>query len=231
MHRPRPHAQEPASVLRRTAQRYRGCGRFAHGYVAGKLRHDPVYPMLLSLATQEPFGTVLDIGCGRGQLGILLLYAGVATAAHGFDWNGRHLHQARQAAGDLPFHAEARDLSQSADFPPADTAVLIDVCYQLDTGAQMRLLDAVTRATRSRILIRTSDPARGLRSAVTRGLELLGRRFWPHSGARVNARPLEEIEAMLRNAGFTTTRMPCWQGTPFANVLIDGRRAAPGSPL
>lgn len=215
---------EPAEVLRHTAQRYRACGRFVHGYVAGKLRHDPVYTMLLSLAAQEPFGTVLDVGCGRGQTGIALLDAGAATTVHGFDWNRLHLRQAQAAAADLPFYAEPCDLSQGASFPASDTALLIDVCYQLETGAQLRLLDAVAHAARTRILIRTADPARGLRSTVTRGLELLGRRFWPHSGARVNARPLQEISAMLDNAGFTTTQTPCWKGTPFANVLIIGRR-------
>jgi hypothetical protein len=101
--------------------------------------------------------------------------------------------------------------------------LLVDVCYQLDTAAQMRLLRAAARAARSRILIRTADPARGLRSRGTRGLELLGRRFWPHSGAQVNARPLPDIAAVLQDAGFTTTQTPCWRGTPFANVLLIGR--------
>ena len=188
--------------------------------------------MLLSLAAQEPFGTVLDIGCGRGQLGIALLDAGAATAVHGFDWNRVHLRQAQQAAANLPFHAEPRDLaprdlSQSQDFPSSDTVLLIDVCYQLSTRAQTSLLKAAASAARSRILIRTADPAHGVRSVMTRALEVLGRRFWPHSGARVNARPLEEIEAVLTDSGFTTTRTPCWKGTPFANILIVGRRTPP----
>jgi SAM-dependent methyltransferase len=210
--------------LRHSAQRYRACGRFAHGYVAGKFRYDPVYEMLLSLAARESFGTVLDIGCGRGQLGIALLDAGGATAVLGIDWNRSHLRQAQQAAANLPFRAEPRDLSQNLDFPRADTVLLIDVCYQLGTCAQTRLLKAAASAARSRILIRTADPDQGVRSAMTRGLEVLGRRFWPHSGARVNARPLEEMAAVLTDSGFTTTRTPCWKGTPFANVLIVGRR-------
>lgn len=218
------HPQDPTEPLHRTTQRYLACGRFVHGYVAGKLRHDPVYAMLLSLAAREPLGTVLDVGAGRGQTGIALLEAGAATAVHAFDWNRLHLQQAQEAAADLPFYAEPCDLSKRASFPDADTALLIDVCYQLETCAQMRLLDAVAHAVRTQILIRTADPARGLRSKLTRGLELLGRRFWPHSGALVNARPLEEIAAALNDAGFTTTQTPCWEGTPFANVLIVGRR-------
>jgi SAM-dependent methyltransferase len=218
------HSRDSTEPLHRTAQRYRACGRFVHGYVAGKLRHDPVYAMLLSLAAQESFGTVLDVGAGRGQTGIALLDAGAATAVHAFDWNRLHLRQAQEAATDLQFYAEPCDLSRRVSFPEADTALLIDVCYQLETCAQMMLLDAVAHAVRTQILIRTADPRHGLRSRLTRGLELLGRRFWPHSGARVNARPLGEITAALNNAGFTTTQTPCWEGTPFANVLIVGRR-------
>ena len=218
--------RHPMEPLRRTARRYRACGRFVQGYVAGKFRYDPVYAMLLSLAAQEPFGAVLDVGCGRGQTGIALLDAGAATAVYGYDWNRLHLRQAQKAAADLPFYAEACDLSQHFEFPDSNTVLLIDVCYQLDTCAQIGLLNAVTRAARERILIRTADPAHGLRSRVTRCLELLGRRFWPHSGARVNARPLGEITTVLNKAGFTTTQAPCWKGTPFANVLIIGRRRA-----
>jgi SAM-dependent methyltransferase len=211
-------------VLRRTARRYRGCGRFAYGYVAGKLRHDPVYPALLSLAAREHFGGVLDIGCGRGQLGIALLEAGLATQVAGSDRNGAHLRQAEQAATGLPFRAEARDLCQAQTFPDCDTVLLVDVCYQLDTNSQMQLLRAAARSAREKILIRTADPELGWRSTLTRGLEQFGRGFWPHSGALVNARPLPEIAAILHEAGFAITVMPCWQGTPFANVLMIARR-------
>ena len=38
--------------------------------------------------------------------------------------------------------------SQPQDFPGADTVLLIDVCYQLDADAQMRLLRAAACAAR-----------------------------------------------------------------------------------
>jgi SAM-dependent methyltransferase len=216
---------DTASAVVRTARRYRGCGRFAHGYVGAKLRRDPLYAMLPGLAEEHHFGSVLDIGCGRGQLGILLLEAGVAASVRGIDWNRRHLLQAQRAAGDLPFCTDARDLSQCQVFPVADTVFVVDVCYQLQTAAQANLLRAAARAARERILVRTADPARGLRSVLTRGLERLGRAAWPHAGAYVNQRPLAETVATLTEGGFAVTWTPCWRGTPFANVLVVGRRA------
>jgi SAM-dependent methyltransferase len=213
-----------AEALQRTALRYRASGRFAYGYVAGKLRYDPVCAALLSLGAEKSLGAVLDIGCGRGQFGIVLLEAGAAREVSGVDWNRAHLWQARKAAGGLPFHAEACDLSQYRRFPLSDTVLLIDVCYQLDTGAQMELLRAVARAARSLILIRTADPSLGLRSALTRSMELVGRGFWPHAGTIVNARPVAEITKTLSESGFATTNLPCRKGTPFANVLLIARR-------
>ena len=58
----------------------RDCGRFVRGYVAGKLRRDPVHRDVLGLATGEAFGEVIDIGCGRGQLALALLEAGLARS-------------------------------------------------------------------------------------------------------------------------------------------------------
>ena len=212
------------TIFCRTAERYRSSGRFAHGYVSSKLRRDPVHIAVLSLATEAPFGNVIDIGCGRGQLAIVLLEAGVADAVLGYDLNHAHLRQAEAAARELAFRSEISDLSQSLTFPVADTVLMIDILYQLTTSTQLRLLEQAAAAARSRILIRTADPACGWRSTVTRWLELLVRRFWPHSGARVNARPIGTMSTMLVSLGFTVSQTPCWQGTPFANILLDGRR-------
>lgn len=220
-----PHVAE---ALRRTAERYLACGRFAYGYVAGKLRYDPVCAALLSLGAEQHLGTVLDLGCGRGQFGIALLEAGAATAVSGIDRNRTHLWQARKAAGGLPLQVAVCDLTQCHHFPSSDTILLIDVCYQLDTDAQIRLLRAAARAARSLILIRTADPSLGLRSTLTRAMELVGRGFWPHAGATVNARPIADIVKTLSEFGFATTNVPCRRGTPFANVLLIARRA--GSP-
>jgi 2-polyprenyl-3-methyl-5-hydroxy-6-metoxy-1,4-benzoquinol methylase len=221
--KPRP---DIAATFERVARRYRHCGRFAHGYVAAKLRRDPVHRDVLALAANEAFGDVVDIGCGRGQLAVALLEAGLARSVLGLDCHAGHLEQARRAATGLAFSAAMQDLAEAQNVPPADTVLLVDVLYQIEPAAQMALLRAAAGAARQRIVIRTLDPDRGMRSAFTIGLERLMRRVSPHAGRHVDALPVSRIAATLSDAGFVESITPCWQGTPFANVLMMGRRHA-----
>ena len=205
-------------------RRYRGVGRFAYGYIACKLRLDPVHRDVLALAAQDPFGRVLDIGCGRAQLDLLLLEAGLATSSLGLDMNAASLEAARIAGRGLAFEARAHDLAKGAPLPDADTVLLIDVLYQLRAADQDALLAMAAKAAARTVLVRTFDPTQGLRSRFTRTLEVLGRRFWPNSGAHVQPRPVHEAAAALTGAGFTVEVRPCQEGTPFANVLLVARR-------
>jgi len=212
-----------AQAISRTARRYRGASRFGQAYVAGKLRFDPLYHDLLALPAPN-FGEVLDIGCGRGQLGILLIEAGAAHSVLGIDRQGRLLREAQRAGADVAFDVERRDLVSQEALPVADTVFLIDVLYQLDTARQNAVLHRAAAAARQRIIIRTGDPSRGWRSALTCAVERVGRRIWPHSGATVNQPSVNRLVSALSAAGFSTSTQPCWRGTPFCNVLIDGRR-------
>lgn len=219
-------ASDLAVLFQRTAWRYRNCGRFAQNYVAAKLHRDPVSREILSLAAREAFGDVVDIGCGRGQLGVALLEAGLARSVVSLDCHAGHVEQARRAASGLAFSAVVQDLTGCQDVPPAMTVLLIDVLYQLGPPVQMALLHAAVRASRQRIIIRTLDPDLGLRSNLTVWSEKLLRRVSPHSGRHVAACPVTYIVRTLNEAGLTTTVVPCWRGTPFANVLIVGRTMA-----
>ena len=211
-----------AATFERVAQRYRDCGRFARSYVAAKLRRDPVHRDVLALAANEAFGNVVDIGCGRGQLAMALLEAGLDRSVLGLDCHAGHLEQARRAATGLAFTAAMQDLAEAQNVPHADTVLLVDVLYQIEPAAQIALLRATAGAVRQRILIRTLDPDRGMRSAFTIGLERLMRRVSPHSGRQVEALPVAKITEALSDAGFSVSITPCWRGTPFANVLIHG---------
>jgi hypothetical protein len=141
------------------------------------------------------------------------------------DRNSRHLEQARRAARGLAFHAAVHDLAQTPRVPEAATVLLIDVLYQIEARQQTALLRAAAQAARRRIVIRTFDPDRGMRSALTLWLERLTRRLSPHSGDHVGVLPVDRLAAVLVDAGFAVSSAPCWEGTPFANVLIIGRRA------
>ena len=213
------------ATFQRVAQRYSGCGRFARGYVAAKLRLDPVQRAVLALAADEALGDVVDIGCGRGQLAVALLEAGLAQSVLGLDCHARYLEQARRAAAGLAFKTELRDLAETHDVPEATSVLLIDVLYQLDPVVQIGLLRAAARATHRRVIIRTLDPDLGMRSTLTLRLERLMQGLSPHSGNHVDAVPVARLAETLADAGFAVSSAPCWQGTPFANVLLIARRA------
>ncbi|MBV9656265.1 MAG: class I SAM-dependent methyltransferase [Acetobacteraceae bacterium] len=210
-------------ALSATAARYlRGGDRFAGRWVAGKLRHDPVHRAVLELAPD--LGTVADIGCGRGQLSILLLLAGRARAVIGIDRNRRHLDQGRRAAAGLAFTPSCADLGSAAEIPACDTAVVVDVLYQLAPDRQYALLREVAAAARQRVLVRTLDPGRGLRSRLAITFERVALLLSPRSDRLVAPLPVADLAGILRAAGFAVSVAPCWQGTPFANVLLTARR-------
>ena len=217
---------DAAGALARTAIRYRACRRFTRHYVASKLRRDPIHRAVLAMAAARPFGTVADIGCGRGQVGLALLEAGGATAVTGLDWAGRSLDDARRAGAGLAFTARAQDLAACPAVPGCDTALLIDVLYTIRQDQAVRLLGSAAAAARSRLLVRTLDPGCGLRGKLHLAMERVGRPFWPHAGAVVDPVPVPVLAAVMEAAGFTVATEPCWQGTPFANVLMTAWRTS-----
>ena len=216
--------QDFAPVFARVARRYRCCGRGVHLYVKGKLTFDPVHRDVLALAEEDHFGDVLDLGSGRGQLGVALLEAGLASSVIGMDCRQRHLLQACRAASGLPYHTVAQDLTLPLAAPPVSTVLLIDVLYQLADDTQRAVLLTACRAARDRIVIRALDPDRGARSRLTLSVERLIRPLSPHSGALINPSQVTRLLALLNEHGFAASMQPCWGRTPFANVLIIGRR-------
>jgi SAM-dependent methyltransferase len=213
-----------AALFARVAGRYAGCGMGTRRYVSAKLRRDPVHRDVLEIGEEAGFGDVLDVGCGRGQMGMALLEAGLARSVLGLDRSAAHLDQARRAAEGLAFTARVQDVSLDPGLPAADTILIVDVLYQLAPTTQIVLLRGVARAARRQVLIRTLDPERGFRSAITLAFERAVRRVSPHSGAHVSPLPIGCLADILRREGFAVSVAPCWRGTPMANVLLTARR-------
>lgn len=220
--------KEPApdsfeACVDRVAERYARGSRFTRGYVTSKMQSDPVVRAIFDRARENDFGNVADVGCGRGQLSLLLLEARTATSVRGFDWDEAKIAEAERAKGSLSGAYFQGDL-RSTDVEPCDTALLVDVLHYLTAEEQDALLVRVARAASDRIFVRDLDPDRGWRSSVTRLQERVTTRLGVNRGARVLLRPIADMTAVLEREGFETSVEPCWAGTPFANVLVTAKR-------
>lgn len=222
-----PPRSDDELALDRVAARYASGGsRAAYHYVRGKLAGDPIARRVMELGAAEGLGEVLDAGCGRGQLGVLLLERGRATRVTGFDWDAGKVEAATGAGRGIAATFRTGDLREPVGVT-ADTSLLIDVLHYLTDDEQAAALRRVARATRRLVVVRELDPDRGWRSAVTRLQEAVTTGVGYNRGARVNARPVRELAAVLEDEGFDVEVSPCWGRTPFANVALTARRRRP----
>lgn len=212
------------AICERVAARYRNASRFGRGFVRGKLRTDPATAAILAYAAAQGCGSVVDLGCGRGQLGLALLECGGADQLLGLDRNAAKIAEASAAAAGLPARFRIADLG-SAPVPDCDTVLLIDVLLQMPEAAQRALLARVAAAARRRILIRAFDPARGWRARLGGVMEVLGR-WVRRDGVEFQPLPLPGLARILTEAGFTVSVTPCWGRTPLPNVLLVAERPA-----
>jgi 2-polyprenyl-3-methyl-5-hydroxy-6-metoxy-1,4-benzoquinol methylase len=204
-------------------------------YVRIKLVMDPVAQMIASVAGGTPgaLGEVVDVGTGRGQLPILLVVAGRATRARGFDWDEAKIEEGKRAAAKSP--ALDVDLScgdaREAEIGEADTVLLVDVVHYFAIEEQDSILRRAARAVRpgGRVIVREADTERGWRSWATLLEEKVFTWLRFNRGERVKFRPAREIAGVLEEEGLTVTVRPAWGKTPFSNVLVVGDRP-PGQP-
>jgi uncharacterized protein (DUF2062 family)/2-polyprenyl-3-methyl-5-hydroxy-6-metoxy-1,4-benzoquinol methylase len=222
-----PLAPDPFAVpLQEVASRYRDQGRFAHGYVQGKLEHDPVYRQI---AERCPLpGPVVDLGCGRGQTGILLALVQPGVRVRGLDWDAAKIAGAARAASGLDGLVYERADVRDAALDPgrAGTVLLLDVLHYQPIPEQDRILArAVEALTPAGVLyVREIDFEAGWRARVTTGLEYLGRWLRLNRGATLNFRPVASMVAQLESRGLAVSVEPSSEGILFSNVLIEARR-------
>ncbi len=228
-----------------TARRFVPAGLFARRFARAKLLHDPVYLALLRRGLIGDGLRLLDLGCGQGILLALLAVApGLARAGlwpprwppppvrlrlRGIEREAAEVRRARLALGS-DGEIELRDLRDPREgrLEPSDLIALLDVIHYLEPSAQERLLAEIAEALAPRglLLMRVCDGGAGLSARLTRAADRLGTLSRGRLVGRLHTRSVSEWIAALDRLGLVASAEPAGQGTPFANVLILGRRAA-----
>lgn len=225
----KPPSTPTEHAIERTARRFeRAASKKGDYYFArGKLSGDPATKAIASLGS---LGSVLDLGCGRGQLAVLLLEAELATSVRGVDWDDTKIAFATRASEGLHATFERGD-ARAVTGELVDTVLLVDVLHYFGRGEQDALLVRASRLVRPGgiLVVREADKGRGLRSLTTRIQEGVGTWARVNVGERVIFRDVRhELQPLLEAEGFSCEVKPCWGLTPFSNVLLVAHRGPAG---
>jgi 2-polyprenyl-3-methyl-5-hydroxy-6-metoxy-1,4-benzoquinol methylase len=211
-----------SAAVARTVARYTGAAAGDRYYVACKLRWDPITRVIANLPLE--WGSLLDIGCGRGQLGLLLVELGRVRSLQGLDWDSRKIEVARHAAGP-DAHFEVANLASNS-LANCETALLVDVLHYLDPSAQTELLKQVHErlVAGGTLVLRDIDARPSWRSRITRCLEVTGTRLKVNRGRRLYFQPGEYLQNQLQQVGFQVTGTLAMPGFSLDNLLITARK-------
>ena len=237
--RRRAHPRQEA-LLENAALPYLESGMLDWEFVRGKLRHDPLYFNLLRRGFLGSDRRLLDLGCGRGILFSLLLAAraqaeagnypeGWAAPPNGLSFYGIEGRSKVAAAACLALPGKAVIVNEdlrTADFPVADTVLLLDVLHYLPAADQDALLAKAVAVLQPGgvLLIRDADAAAGWRFLLTRLQERFSALLRRHGKQRFAYRSAAEWMEALQGLGLTVDTQPMGMGTPYANVLLAGRK-------
>lgn len=220
-----PSAKDTSNLSRavqRTVARYANARAADRHYIACKLRWDPITRLLGELPVD--WGSVLDIGCGRGQLGLLLIELERIQSMVGIDWDAHKIEIARQAAGTNSTFVVG-DLT-TVRLVPCQTALLIDVLHYLPADAQIRLLRQISDqlVAGGTLVVRDVDARPTWRSRLTRLFEVLGTCLKVNRGHQLCFHSSGQLRDLLQELSFTIVRTIAMPGLTLDNVLIIARK-------
>ncbi len=209
----------PYTLAQTTMQRYRQQGRFRAGFAYGKVMFDPVFWMLRERLPRS--GSLLDLGCGEGLLGAYLAAGGSRVSYRGVDIDSDRVSAATRAG----LACDAGSILE-VDFGDQDAVTCIDVLHYFSPEVQDALIARMCAALRPGgvLFIRDPERGRGLSSWWTALSERIFVAMGRHVGAGVRVRGGKALAAELRRQLNDVRIEDGSFGTPFANVLVSGRK-------
>lgn len=215
----------PWEVCAAVKQRYAALGRFRAGWAGGKTSADPVFWALHERLPAA--GRWLDVGCGEGLLAVYLQAAGHTLQAHGIDPDKDRVSQANAVLGEGFTVGDARDLEATGLQGPWDVITCIDVLHYLSSEEQRAVLAGFAAQLRpgGRLFVRDPDASRGFRGALTVGAERALVAGGRHVGEGVQAQGASGLARWMGELLMHVHTEDCSAGTPFANVLLSGRKS------
>jgi uncharacterized protein (DUF2062 family) len=233
-----------AVLWQRASDPYLTSGIARWEFARGKLRGDPVYRALLQPGVLSSGGTLVDLGCGTG-LTLAMLREAERMQSEGAPLPPVPRFERRIGVELRPGAAQtAREvLGEDAEIvtgdacafalPPSRTVLLLDVLHMIPRAAQERLLERIAAALDpgGTLVIREADASGGLGFLAVRAgnrLKALATGNWTQ---RFAFRRRDEWTRLLAGLGLAVQAQDAGTGTPFANLLVVGRRPPQGAAL
>lgn len=210
-------------IVRNIERSYLKYGRFHYYYLKSKLKLDPVYFKVLKYVPER--GVVVDLGCGRGVLAIMLKILKPNLKVIAVDWDKEKVELGKRVAKDLGLKEvdflEMDVINYKANCK-VDLILMIDLLhyfpYELQTKMLNCWLDCLAEG--GKIIIREFELKKGVRSKLTYWGEKIFTSLKFNKGLGVFPIKIQEIEEVVKSKGLYITIEPCYGKSPFSNLLL-----------
>lgn len=197
-------------------------------YVQGKLRWDDLsatLPQHLRSDERQSLGRLLDVGCGRGQYGILAGLSRPLDQLVGVDFDAGKIAAAQRALTraqisqpamrSWKFSVEDATQLKASAF---DTIFLFDVLHYLDEPQQLKLAQALVKILSPGGRLYFRDTGSGLGGRVNLLIEKLIRRLGIMKGHTLNFRTSDQLESLWAQVGLKCLTKV--QGDKFSTLFL-----------